>query len=82
MIKLIVPWFAIFLFGCAIFAVGKIFQHSEKLRRKAKMAEVERGLSFKQALAQLGMHEQESGLKGIMEGLRGQGQSAGTGKFN
>jgi hypothetical protein len=34
--QLIIPWLATFLFGCAVFVVGKILQRQEKEARKRR----------------------------------------------
>lgn len=71
--QLIIPWLATFLFGCGVFAIGKVIQSAEKRGRELKKTEIERRAILDKELEQVKRHEQKAGA-GIMTAILGQGQ--------
>ena len=75
--KQLLPWLATFFFGCAVFIVGKVLQHYERLDRLQKKAAMDRDKEIAAALSQVrDEHEQEQERPSIMGALMGQGQGA------
>jgi hypothetical protein len=80
---MILPWLATFLFGCAVFAIGKIFQRAERLAAKLKQAEKEAAIERESVLkiqAQLQRVQEEQLDQGIMAAMGGQ-QGQRTGRY-